>query len=113
MMRLDKGGPSMRLWADFNDIRHGVVEADLDDAVYFLDDGVTIGSMAELFDGEGHECRGFVVGIDHDYRCVDVQVDWPTWQALHSDRVFTFAAVRKPWLGFELRGPVVGSGRTT
>jgi hypothetical protein len=105
-----ENGPTMRFWTDFNDIVRGSrVEADLDEADYFLDGGLVVGASAELFDGEGHECRGHLVAINRDQRSVELQIDWNTWHTLHSpQRVKTFTLVGEPLAIFDSQAVSIG-----
>ena len=77
------------------------MEADLEDAEYFVDVDFKPGVAVDLFDGEGHECRGWILAMDVANRSVEVKIDWASWRSLHTQQVRMFVGSSAPLLTFE------------
>jgi len=72
----------MRLWTDFNYMEdEDRLWATLDKAESYFEDELRLGQRAELFDGLGYECVGYIVSMDLANGRVELQPDWRTWRS--------------------------------
>lgn len=68
----------MKLWADFNEDRGGVVWTSLHRAGFIPEGEPRIGQWIELWDHEGNTCRGVVTSVN--YPIVYLELDTTTWK---------------------------------
>jgi len=67
----------MRLWADFNEERRGVIRASLHREKFIPEGEPYIGQWIQLWDHEGNTCWGIVTDVN--YPLVYLRLDVSTW----------------------------------
>jgi hypothetical protein len=72
----------MRLWTDFNYMEdEDRLWATLDKAESYFKEELRVGQRAELFDGLGYECVGYITSMDLANDRVQLRPDWTTWRS--------------------------------